>query len=98
MRIVLCGFIHLELVTTVVYKHYESFIVHLNLSLHHEPHGEDKGQQLQVASGEVFSQYKKENFYGEIISHWNNTPRDVVNSPSLRVFKMQLDWLLGNLG
>ena len=47
-----------------------------NLSLHKEPHGEDKGQQVQVALGEVSSQHKNEIFYSEI-NHWNNLTMDV---------------------
>ena len=31
------------------------------------------------------------------INHWNNLPRDVVESPSLEVFKMRLDRVLDNL-
>ncbi|GAB0184611.1 hypothetical protein GRJ2_000926400 [Grus japonensis] len=31
------------------------------------------------------------------INHWNNLPRDVVESPSLEVFEMQLDRMLDNL-
>ncbi|KAK4816157.1 hypothetical protein QYF61_011539 [Mycteria americana] len=31
------------------------------------------------------------------ISHWNNLPREVVNSPTLDIFKIQLDRVLGHL-
>jgi len=31
------------------------------------------------------------------INHWNNLPRDVVESPSLEVFRMRLDRVLDNL-
>lgn len=64
------------------------------LSLHNEPHGEYKVLYfvqtctwVQVALGHVSSRYKKVNFYIENI-HWNNLSRDLVESPSLEVFKM----------
>ncbi|KFQ11610.1 hypothetical protein N330_14017, partial [Leptosomus discolor] len=31
------------------------------------------------------------------ISHWNNLPREVVDSPTLDTFKIQLDRVLGHL-
>ncbi|KAK4823879.1 hypothetical protein QYF61_007827 [Mycteria americana] len=53
-----------------------------------EPRRKDKGQWVQVAPAEVSSQYKKEIFTVRTINHWNNLPRDVVESSSLEVFKM----------
>ena len=42
-------------------------------SLHKEPHGEDKEQQVQVALGEVSSRQKKEIFFTvRTIIHWKN--------------------------
>ena len=31
------------------------------------------------------------------ISHWNNLPREVVDSPTSDIFKIQLDRVLGHL-
>ncbi|KAK4823943.1 hypothetical protein QYF61_008329, partial [Mycteria americana] len=32
-----------------------------------------------------------------VIEHWNRLPRELVGSPSLELFKTQLDTVLGNL-
>ncbi|KAK4815745.1 hypothetical protein QYF61_006783 [Mycteria americana] len=46
------------------------------ICLHKEPHGEDKGERVQVALGEVSSQHKKGFFFTVRTSiHWNNLPR-----------------------
>ncbi|KFQ85777.1 hypothetical protein N337_01191, partial [Phoenicopterus ruber ruber] len=37
---------------------------------------------------------KKKFFTLRTISHWNNLPRDVVESPSLEVFKIHLEMVL----
>jgi len=31
------------------------------------------------------------------INHWNNLPKEVVDSPTLETFKVQLDGVLGHL-
>ncbi|PKU48038.1 hypothetical protein llap_1669 [Limosa lapponica baueri] len=46
-------------------EHNSENIIDTKGSLRKEPCGEDKGQWLQVAPGEVSSQYKKELFYNE---------------------------------
>jgi len=43
------------------------------LCLHKEPHGEDKGRQVQVSLGEVSSRHKKRLFFTvRTIIHWKN--------------------------
>jgi len=32
-----------------------------------------------------------------VVRHWNKLPREVMDAPSLEVFKVRLDWALSNL-
>lgn len=49
--------------------------------------GENKAQHVRVALGEVYIQ--KKFFTLMVVSHWNNVPRDGVESPLVVVFKTQ---------
>ncbi|KGL96631.1 hypothetical protein N301_08797, partial [Charadrius vociferus] len=40
---------------------------------------------------------RKKFFTLRIVRHWNRLPREVVDAPSLEVFKARLDGALGNL-
>lgn len=47
---------------------------------------------------EMFNLDIRKNFFAVSIDiHWNNLPGDVVESPLLQVFKMQMDKVLNNL-
>jgi len=63
-----------------------------------EPHGEDKRTMGTTCTRRLFHpNIRKKFFTMRTISHWNNLPRDVVESASLEVFRMRLDRLLDNL-
>ncbi|KFQ36624.1 hypothetical protein N332_13647, partial [Mesitornis unicolor] len=40
---------------------------------------------------------RKKFFTVRVVRHWNRLPRDIVDAPSLQVFKARLDRALGNL-
>ncbi|KFV81076.1 hypothetical protein N308_05431, partial [Struthio camelus australis] len=44
-----------------------------------------------------FSLHMKNFFTAAVTEHWNRLPREVVESPSLEMFKSHLDRVLGSL-
>ena len=41
--------------------------------------------------------FRKKFFTVRVVRHWNRLPSEVVDAPSLEVFKARLDGALGNL-
>ena len=55
---------------------------------------QDRGQWAQIEAQDVPSEYEEELRVTEL---WHRLPRDVVDSPSLEIFKTSLDKVLCSL-
>ncbi|KFV89652.1 hypothetical protein N327_03508, partial [Fulmarus glacialis] len=51
----------------------------------------------KLKEGRFSLDIRKKFFTMRVVRHWNRLPREVVNAPSLEVFKARLDEALGNL-
>ncbi|KFW08329.1 hypothetical protein N327_04298, partial [Fulmarus glacialis] len=52
---------------------------------------------FKLKKGRLRLDIKKKFFTMRVVRHWNRLPREVVDAPSLEVFKARLDGALSNL-
>ncbi|KFQ36171.1 hypothetical protein N332_09202, partial [Mesitornis unicolor] len=52
---------------------------------------------FKLEEGRLRLDIRKKFFTVRVVRHWHRLPREVVDAPSLEVFKARLDRALGNL-
>ena len=52
---------------------------------------------FKMKEGRYRLYFRKKFFAARVLRHWNRLPREVVDAPSLSVFKARLDGALSNL-